>query len=431
MKRSYILVLIGLFSLTFNVWGQNKHEEVLRFEMIDGKIVFPATIKGKEYKFIYDPMVVYPAVLDEYADEMGVSKNNKQAPYGRPGVTVVSGGSLTGFCVGKNIFVKKLGVFAVKSDYLKNIGVAGIMNVNPFVGYVLTFNSKDKTLTTSTPYKPKYISLKNSTALNLKTLHTITMDIAGTPVDVVLDLAGNPDYVHLSPKDFALHQVSFKNIGQGVDVHTMPAYKEMTVKGSEAVATSVTLAHNTFDGMKLYSLAQDSASSVGSKFLEDGLLSVDYVKGRVYFQRFAETDPAKMDNSGKTKASNVQAQSASLPIVDLTRDNFADLIFDYRNQTVWKYKGSKPAIIDFWAEWCGPCKRLAPYLEELAREYKDQIVVYKLNIDDEPELAKYFNVSAIPLLMYIPVGGKPQKRPGAFPKDVIKSNIESILLKSK
>lgn len=90
---------------------------------------------------------------------------------------------------------------------------------------------------------------------------------------------------------------------------------------------------------------------------------------------------------------------------------------------------NKPAIIDFWAPWCVPCKKLGPIVEQLATEYGDKIVVYKLNIDDEPEVSKYFKVGPIPMLMFVPMQGEPIKSTGLQSYEVLKQKIESLLLK--
>ena len=101
------------------------------------------------------------------------------------------------------------------------------------------------------------------------------------------------------------------------------------------------------------------------------------------------------------------------------------------NQDEWKYLGDKPAIIDFHASWCGPCKVIAPILEELAAEYGDSIYVYKVDIDKEQEIATAFNIRAIPVLLFVPMEGAPQMAQGAMSKDTIREAIEKVLLKKK
>lgn len=115
----------------------------------------------------------------------------------------------------------------------------------------------------------------------------------------------------------------------------------------------------------------------------------------------------------------------------LTTAEFKERVFDYTKDSVWHYKGDKPCIIDFYATWCGPCKRLAPVMEELAEEYCDSIIIYKVDTDKERELAYYFQISSVPSLLFIPVGDRPQMARGALPKDILQQAIREVLLAPK
>jgi len=116
----------------------------------------------------------------------------------------------------------------------------------------------------------------------------------------------------------------------------------------------------------------------------------------------------------------------------LTKADFLKTVFDYEaNPEEWKYLGDKPAIIDFWADWCAPCKALSPILEELAAEYEDIIYIYKVNTDKERELAAAFGIQAIPSLLFIPMDDLPQMARGALPKKELKELIDEFLLKKE
>lgn len=112
----------------------------------------------------------------------------------------------------------------------------------------------------------------------------------------------------------------------------------------------------------------------------------------------------------------------------LTHQDFIDKVFDYTAGQDWKYKGNKPAIIDFYADWCGPCKAIAPTLEELSDEYAGQVEIYKVDTDKEQELSALFGIQSIPSLLFIPVDGAPMMQRGAIPKGVFKEVIEQRLL---
>lgn len=113
----------------------------------------------------------------------------------------------------------------------------------------------------------------------------------------------------------------------------------------------------------------------------------------------------------------------------LTKETFLQKVFDYENKEEWEYQGEFPAIIDFYADWCQPCKIVAPILEELAEEYKDKIVIYKVDTEAEQELAAVFGIRSIPSLLFIPLNDRPQMAVGALPKDAFIEIIEDVLLK--
>ena len=114
--------------------------------------------------------------------------------------------------------------------------------------------------------------------------------------------------------------------------------------------------------------------------------------------------------------------------IQLTTQEFKDKIFNYDLSQDWSYQGSLPAIIDFYADWCGPCKMVAPVLEELSKEYEGKLVIYKVNTDAEEELSAVFGIQSIPTLLFIDANGQPTMQAGAYPKHVLKKVIEEKLL---
>lgn len=113
----------------------------------------------------------------------------------------------------------------------------------------------------------------------------------------------------------------------------------------------------------------------------------------------------------------------------LTKADFLAKVANYEaNPTEWVYLGDKPCIIDFYANWCGPCKMVAPILEELSDEYKEQIYIYKVNTEEEQELAGAFGIRSIPSILFCPMGEQPQMAAGALPKATFKQAIHEVLL---
>ncbi|ADK80536.1 MULTISPECIES: thioredoxin [Sediminispirochaeta] len=112
----------------------------------------------------------------------------------------------------------------------------------------------------------------------------------------------------------------------------------------------------------------------------------------------------------------------------LTKTDFLEKIFDYENKKEWEYQGELPAVIDFYADWCGPCKMVAPIIEELSQEYEGKVNFFKIDTEAEQELSMAFGIQSIPSLLFIPKEGKPQMAAGALPKDTFKEVIDKELL---
>ncbi len=115
----------------------------------------------------------------------------------------------------------------------------------------------------------------------------------------------------------------------------------------------------------------------------------------------------------------------------LTKQAFTEKVFNYEKNKEWKFEGELPCLIDFYADWCGPCKMVAPILEELSKEYEGKINIYKVDTEAEQELAGAFGIRSIPSMLFCPQDGQPQMAQGALPKDSLKQAIEEVLLKAK
>ncbi|MBL8968477.1 MAG: thioredoxin [Spirochaetaceae bacterium] len=111
----------------------------------------------------------------------------------------------------------------------------------------------------------------------------------------------------------------------------------------------------------------------------------------------------------------------------LTKESFKTKIFDWEKNKEWKYEGEVPAIIDFYAEWCGPCKMVGPVLEELAVKHAGKLAVYKVNTDEQPELSAMFDIQSVPTLFFVPKEGEPRFALGALPKKDLERAIVEVL----
>lgn len=157
------------------------------------------------------------------------------------------------------------------------------------------------------------------------------------------------------------------------------------------------------------------------------------------FSAYGNQRPAAIQNTiNEGINNNTSTEDTSTKIDELlTKAEFIQKIWDFtKSPNDWKYLGTKPAIIDFYADWCGPCKIASPILEEIGAEYAGKILVYKINTDQERELAKVFNITGIPAFLYIPVNGKPTMMAGIGKskeetKKMFIENIEKYLLVKK
>jgi thioredoxin len=139
----------------------------------------------------------------------------------------------------------------------------------------------------------------------------------------------------------------------------------------------------------------------------------------------------KSSNTTETN-NNKTEENMSKKTINLTRAEFLEKVANFEETPdKWVYLGDKPAIIDFYADWCGPCKMIAPILEELAAEYEGQIYIYKIDTEAEQQLAGEFGIRSIPTILFVPMGEEPQMAQGALPKDTFKKVIEEVLLKKQ
>jgi thioredoxin len=116
-------------------------------------------------------------------------------------------------------------------------------------------------------------------------------------------------------------------------------------------------------------------------------------------------------------------------VIQMDKAMFLEKVFNYEaSPDKWIYRGDKPCIIDFYADWCGPCKKVAPIMSALAEQYKDQVVIYKVNTDREKELAGVFNIRSIPSILYCPIEGQPTMTMGAQPKSEFEKMLKELLL---
>lgn len=133
-------------------------------------------------------------------------------------------------------------------------------------------------------------------------------------------------------------------------------------------------------------------------------------------------------NASTSGNSNSSQNTTAGNVIVLTNEVFKQKIFNYEKNKEWKFEGDLPVIIDFYADWCGPCKLLSPRIEEIAKEYAGRIIVYKVNTDVEQVLAQNVGIQNLPTVLFIPVKGQPKATMGALPKESLVKAIQEVLL---
>jgi thioredoxin len=143
----------------------------------------------------------------------------------------------------------------------------------------------------------------------------------------------------------------------------------------------------------------------------------------------AEKTSTAEDKEKVAVATDTKSEGA---VVYLTEESFRNLVWDYNtNSQDWVYEGELPAVIDFYADWCGPCKRVAPIMDKLAKDYNGKVIIYKVDTDANRELSSVFGIRSIPSVLFIPKNGKPAMQPGAMQEEQYKQIIEEFVLGNK
>ena len=205
--------------------------------------------------------------------------------------------------------------------------------------------------------------------------------------------------------------------------------------GSALVAESVEVALTRVAGLGVEKMDLENS---GVKTLKGNELTTEVPNA----ERLAAEQKAELSGAGRpAEELGVEMTGAVRPdeetaakekpttrVVHITKADFLKKVYDFeKNPDEWKYLGSQPAIVDFYADWCGPCRQLSPVLDELAKEYSGELTIYKVNVDNERGLATFFGIRSIPTLLFIPMKGKPQRSLGALSKTELKGIIKDVL----
>ncbi len=424
MKKNTLLIIISCLSI--NLFSQTIaiKQEAVAYKEVDGRIVVRATINGKEGDFILD-LAGKSALLPEFAVKADIKDIQKTSfPQENHIYKMVSNSgkcTINTISIGNNIFANGMTALILNgesAEYLRKLGVNGTINGGLLQNVVFTIDKKNKNIYSSTPYKPQFISVLNRT--NCEILPGVTAEfellINDKPVKVILD-TWEKGLVSLKSESLLPSQGvkratgKISGIGYSDD---LTANKAVSVDKISIVNVDIKNGIVTVNNSLVKSVA-------GLSLLDYGVISIDYQRSKLYFQSYEST---VIKDEPKRELAKIESGKVN----PITKDEFIEYIFNYKSGTDFKLKSDKPVIIDFWATWCGPCKKLLPELEKLALKYKDRVIFYKVNADVEKELCSRFNIMALPTLLMVAPGKSPIIEVGDQPEKII-SIIENNLLK--
>lgn len=421
-----LLIMVCALFLSFTGYAQTAaiKTETHTFKLVDGRIAVKLLVNGIEGDFLLD-LAGNTAILPEFAEKIGMKDLKPTAvydflPYRK--LEASQKGNLATVALDNNVYGNTVSALLLKgtsADNIRKLGVAGVVGGSLFKNVTLTIDKKNGKIYTSTPFKPSFIHLADRTDCTLLPggIPQFEMKLAGQPVKVVFDtwqtglLSLPSDKALPANKQQLPKNITIDGVGFGSPVAAQQTFKVSSVSlvnvnmANQAVAVSSALA----------------GAVAGLKLLDYGLLSIDFQKGKAYFQTYQSTVITE-----EAKVALIQPQSGKANAI--TKDEFIEYIFDYRNNKDFVLKGDKPVVVDFWATWCGPCMKLMPVMEKLAEKYKDQVVFYKINADKEKELCSRFNITALPYIMLIKPGKAPIIEVGDQPAKIM-GIIEEKLLK--
>ena len=142
----------------------------------------------------------------------------------------------------------------------------------------------------------------------------------------------------------------------------------------------------------------------------------------------SDTNPTEAEVAAPIAEPEPQTTASSSGIlIKINAKEFMEKVHDYKNMTTWKYKGDKPCIVDFYADWCRPCKMMDPILEKIAKEYEGKIIIYKINIDENKDIAQAFQINSIPFFLFCPLEGQAQSAMGMMSEENLRTAIKDVL----
>lgn len=387
---------------------------VFDYRDTDGKIIVSLDVNGHAADFIVD-LAGHTALLPSHLDALGIDTTRQ----GDPGYDhflykqvatrgIVEIGALT---LGDAIYKSNVPAFVLDGDPagLQSLGVSGVIGGSFFRDMVLTIDSRHRKITLSLPYRPAYMKLNYRADMSLLPGSGIACDVTvgGKSHTLLLDTWADA-LVNLTAADYEAWDLP-SGTASG---RCQPSYSAAVAAPEAATLPDWIFVKTLLSGGTAVKDTSLSHSTLGLELLRHGLLSIDFPRQKIYYQPFDLVAVTYEETAEKTDT----ITEADGRVTPINKDFFVRHIFDYRPGGNPALKCKKPVVIDFWATWCIPCKRLMPEIEKFAEEYRGRVSFYKVNADLEKELCQYFNVQALPTLVFIPTDGDPIVEVGATPE---------------
>jgi thioredoxin len=423
MKKILLILLITItFAKAFAQQASIKME-ASEFKTVNGRIAIKLMINGLEGSFLLD-LAAKTALLPEFTEKADINTFTDATLQDLPTIRKIEASKkfkINTIAFGNNVFANSLTALMLEgksADDIRALGVSGIIGGSFFKNVILTIDKKNRRIYTSTPYKPSFMRLaeRKSVEISREGIPEIEIEINNKPVKVLFD-TWETGVVSLKSKELIAVKpnTSAKGIvsGSGYSADNTNA---LAFKGQDISVINMKLKSKL---ITINPLLTKPAAGLG--LLDFGLISIDFQNSKVYYQSHEST---KIDVI--LTAPLIKIEPGKLNAI--TKAEFIEYIFDYKNNKEFTFKGDKPVIIDFWATWCAPCMKMMPEMEKLAAKYKDKVVFYKINADKEKELCSRLNVMALPYLILVKPGQKPIIEVGDQPEKIM-SIIENDLLK--
>lgn len=422
MKRNILTLFLLCTALFSYAQPENSAGDVIDYREMNEKIVVSAIVNGEMADFVLD-IAGHCTIMESEMARFGIDPTKKaQFSYKefvcrdyRP----LSSAIVDNITIGSAVSTLSANFFIIANETsLKELGVVGTLDASIFSKYVLTIDSRRKKLTMTAPYRPPYLKLEYRTDSELVTGDTplFSLRVDGVECKVTLD-TWNSAAVALTSSDYEKFSTNKPKSTDGV---LSVGYGKSEKAENQFSATEVSFVKCDLKNVTVVENRSLKKSAIGLDLIKNGIVSLDFGKGKIYFQPHGvvEIDDCLI------LPKDVKVETGKLN--PITAKFFKETIFDYTKGGEFKSKADKLYVVDFWATWCAPCMGMMPKMEALAAKYKDRVVFCKVNADKEKELCNAFSVKALPTLLFIAPGEKPLIDIGALPGK-FESIIDSIL----